>query len=215
MTAFHETQGIANEQHEKSIKLFGNSAKDKHYPSACGFYCSGLKDEFEYSELNTFKGFPKDNSPLTKIECLKDAELQVATFLKTTRKQNANDKRDRFEKQNDKRFLNGKNEFRKAFGKNHWDIIYGTIPETSIFNLLYRLRIKANYRDIESFINADIDFKSFHSSLGEIIYYLNFVHEAYIVKAIGKEAFEKILYEFPSHLTDQTVLKRYEIIKNI
>ena len=113
MTAFHETQGIANEQHEKSIKLFGNSAKDKHYPSAIGFYCSGLKDEFQYNELKTFKGFPKANSPLTKIECLEDAELQVATFLKTTRKQNANDKRERFEKQNDKRFLNGKNEFRK------------------------------------------------------------------------------------------------------
>lgn len=215
MTAYHETQGIANEQHEKSIKLFGNSAKDKHYPTACGFICSGLKDEFQYFELPAFIGFPKDNSSLTKIECLEDAELQIATFLKTTRKQNANDKRERLTKQNDKRFLNNKNEFRKSFRKNHWDIIYSTIPETSIFNLLYRLRIKANYRDIETFINADIDFKIFHSSLGEIIDYLNFVHEAYIVKAIGKEAYENILNEFPKHLTDQTALKRYELIKSI
>ncbi|KOY52419.1 hypothetical protein I602_1979 [Polaribacter dokdonensis DSW-5] len=210
MTAFHETQGLANEQHEKSIKLFGNSIKDNHYPSAISFYSSGLKNEFEYQGLPTFKEFPKDSSVLRKIECLEDAEIQLATFLKTTRKRNAEDKRNRLAKQNDKRFRNGKGEFRKSFSKNHWDIIYKTIPITSIFNLLYRLRIKANYRDIESFINADIDFKSFHSSLGELIYYLNFVHEAYIAKAIGIVKYEKILNSFPSHLNKETAIKRFE-----
>ena len=210
MTAFHETQGIANDQHEKSIKLFGNSIKDKHYPLAISFHTTGSKDDFKYFYLSSFKGFPKDNSALTKIDCLEDAELQLATFLKTTRKQNANDKRERFKKQNDKRFHNSKNEFRKAFNKNHWDIIYTTIPVTSVFNLLYRLRIKANYRDIESFINADIDFKSFHSSLGDLISYMNFIHEAYIAKAIGIKEYEKILNDFPSHLNDNTAIKRFK-----
>jgi hypothetical protein len=210
MSAFHETQGIANEQHEKSIKLFGNSVKDKHYPNAIGFYSSGLKNEFEYNGLYTFKGFPKDNSVLSKIECLEDAEIQLATFLKTTRTKNADDKRKRLEKQNDKRFHNAKNEFSKAFRKNHWDLIYKTIPITSVFNLLYRLRIKANYRDIKSFINADIDFKSFHTSLGELIYYLNFVHEAYVAKAVGIDEYEKILMNFPGHLNESTAIKRFE-----
>src|SRR5690554_2752151 len=41
MTAFHETQGLANEQHEKSIKIFGNSIKDGHYPNAISFYANG------------------------------------------------------------------------------------------------------------------------------------------------------------------------------
>lgn len=209
MTAFHETQGIANEQHEKSIKLFGNSVKDNHYPSAIAFYSSGLKNEFEYRGLSTFKEFPKENSVLSKIDCLEDAELQLATFLKTTRRKNAEDKRNRFEKQNDRRFRNEKGKFRKSFSKKHWDIIYTTIPITSVFNLLYRLRIKANYHDIESFINADIDFKSFHKSLGELIYYLNFIHEAYVAKAIGIVEYEKILMEFPSHLNTDTALKRF------
>ncbi|WP_405201440.1 hypothetical protein [Dokdonia sp. LLG6352-1] len=210
MTAFHETQGTANEQHEKSIKLFGNSVKDGHYPSAISFYTAGLKDEFEYKGLPNFKGFPRDNSVLSKIDCLEDAELQLATFLKTTRKKNAEDKRKRFEKQKDKRFKNAKGEFRKSFKKEHWDMIYTTIPTTSVFNLLYRLRIKANYRDIESFVNADIDFKSFHTSLGELIYYLNFLHEAYIVKAIGIEEYTKILNAFPNHLNKETAIKRFE-----
>lgn len=210
MTAFHETQGIANEQHEKSIKLFGNSVKDKHYPSAISFFSSGLKDEFEYNGLPNFKGFAKVNSVLSKIDCLEDAELQLATFLKTTRKKNAEDKRKRFEKQNARQFRNAKGEFRKTFKKEHWDIIYKTIPTTSVFNLLYRLRIKANYRDIESFVNADIDFKSFHTSLGDLIYYLNFIHEGYVAKAIGINEYETILRKFPSHLNKSTAIKRFE-----
>lgn len=210
MTAFHETQGVASEQHGKSIKLFGISIKENHYPSAIAFYSSGLKNEFEYNGLNSFTEFPKENSVLSKIECLEDAELQLATFLKTTRIKNAEDKRNRFAKQKDKRFNNTKGEFRKSFNKKHWDIIYKTIPITSVFNLLYRLRIKANYRDIESFINADIDFKSFHLSLGKLIYYLNFIHEAYIAKAIGITEYEKILKDFPSHLNEETAKKRFE-----
>lgn len=210
LSAFHETQGTGSDQHEKTIKLFGNSIKDKHYPEALSFFTSGLKDEFKYNGLSTFKVFPKDNNSLSKIECIEEAEIQVATFLKTTRKQNAKDKRDRFKKQNDKRFHNKKKEFRRNFTKTHWDMIYKTIPVTSVFNLLYRLRIKANYRDIESFINADIDFKSFHTTLGELIYYLNFVHEAYIAKSIGVNEFESILNEFPSHLNKSTAISRFE-----
>ena len=210
LTAFHETQGTANDQHEKSIKLFGNSIKDNHYPKAISFYSSGLKNEFEFTGFKTFNGFPKDNSVLGKVECLEDAEIQLATFLKTTRRKNAEDKKDRLKRQNDKRFHNAKKEFRKSLTKRHWDIIYATIPITSIFNLLYRLRIKANYRDIESFINADIDFKKFHSSLGELIYYLNFLHEAYIAKTIGINNYEKILTKFPSHLNEHTAIERFE-----
>ena len=42
MTAFHESQGIANDNHEKSIKLFGNSVKDGHYPEAISFLLKGI-----------------------------------------------------------------------------------------------------------------------------------------------------------------------------
>ena len=209
MTAFHETQGVANEQHEKSIKLFGNSIKDNHYPKAISFHSLGLKNNFEYKELKEFNGFLNSNSVLSNIECLEDAQNQIATFLKTTRELNAKDKRDRFENQNDKRFHNSKGIFRKSFTEHHWNLIYKTIPVTSVFNLLYRLRIKANYRDIESFINADIDFKKFHESLGELIYYLNFIHEGYIAKAIGINNYVEILNSFPSHLNTSTAIKRF------
>lgn len=214
MTAFHETQGIANDQHEKSIKLFGNSVKDNHYPKAISSYSTGLHNDFKYKNLQTFKKFPKAYSGLSRIESLDEAQIQIASFLKSTRIKNAENKRKRLAEAKDKKFLNGKGEFRKKFSKEHWDMIYQTIPVTTILNLLYRLRIKANYHDVETFIHADIDFRTFHEALGGIIDYLNFVHEAYIVKVISKNEYEKILMKFPNHLNKTTAVKRYnECIK--
>lgn len=214
MTAFHETQGIANDQHEKSIKLFGNSIKDNHYPKALSFYSMGLHDEFYYKGLATFKKFPSDYSGLSKIESLDEAQVQIALFLKSTRVKNAEHKREKCKESKDKRFLNAKGEFRQKFSKEHWDLIYQSIPVTTLLNLMYRLRIKANYHDVETFINADIDFRTFHISLAGIIEYMNFVHEAYIVKVIGNKEYEKILTNFPNHLNKMTSIKRYnELIK--
>lgn len=213
MTAFHETQGIANDQHEKSIKIFGNSIKDEHYPKAISFYCNGLHDEFEFKGLETFSNFPDNYSGLTRIQSYDEAQSQIALFLKSTRKKNAEVKREKLKNIKDKKFLNLKGEFRASFNKRHWDMIYQTIPETTILNIMYRLRIKANYHDVETFINADIDFKTFHESLSNIIYYLNYIHEAYIHKVIGDEKYKNILNSFPGHLNEKTAIERYKKFK--
>lgn len=212
MTAFHETQGVANDQHEKSIKIFGNSVKDNHYPEAIAFYANGLFKAFNFHGLNTFTGFDNEFNSLSKIECLEDAQSQIACFLKTTRKQNAENKRKRSESNyaKDPRFQTSKGELRKNLKKEHWNIIYQSIPETTLLNILYRLRIKANYHDIETFINADIDFMQFHKCLGNIVFYLNFVHEAYLHKCIGDENYRKILYDFSGHILDDRAKYRYE-----
>lgn len=198
MTAFHESQGVANDNHEKSIKLFGNSVKDGHYPKAISFYSYGEHKNFKYSGLNLMKDFDKGFIGLKSIDSYEKAENQIGVFLKSTRKENAENKRKRGEKEYSKRkeFQNSKGELVKSFSKKHWDLIYKTIPETTLLNILYRLRLKANYRDIETFMNADIDFKRFHKCLGEIVSYLNFVHEAYLHKAIGDSEYKKIVNGF-------------------
>lgn len=216
MTAFHETQNVANEQHEKSIKIFGSSIKDNHYPSALSFYAAGMHNEFKFSGLQDFEHFPKDFNGLARVNSTIDAKIQIASFLKSTRKKIAENKREKLEIAKDKRFFNKKGLFTQKFSAEHWNHIYKTIPETTILNLLYRLRIKANYHDVESFINAEIDFKAFHESLGGIIDYLNFLHEAYIVKVIGIRAYEEILNKFPHKMNTETALKRYnERIKSL
>lgn len=213
MSAFHETQGISSENHEKSIKVFGNSVKCNHYPKSISFFCKGQHNDFKYVGLEHFRGFPDNHSVLSKINSLDEAQNQVASFLKTTREKNAESKRENFKNQKDNRFLTNKGEFRKAFLKKHWDIIYKSIPETSLLNIMYRLRIKANYHDVETFINANIDFKTFHEVLKNIVDYVNFVHEAYICKCIGNIEYEKILESISSQINRDTAKKRYSLFK--
>lgn len=211
MTAFHETQGIASDVHEKSIKRFGNSVKDGHYPVAISFFCKGLHKEFEILNLSGYDMSQTGFTGLARIDSLDQAHQQIGMFLRTTRKQNAEDKRLRIQKGNkDSRFITADGKFTKRFLKTHWDILYRTIPETSLLNILYRLRIKANYRDIEAFVNADINFKQFHESLGEIVYYLNYIHEAYIYKSIGHESYSSILDQFLETVGDVKAKERYE-----
>jgi hypothetical protein len=212
MTAYHETQGCANDQHEKSIKIFGNEIQDAHYPDAISFYAKGMHEEFEFCGIDSFTGFDTDFTGLATITTIEEANIQIAKFLKTTREKNAKNKRKRLEKNNDRKFHTQNGTFTKSFRKTHWDIIYRTIPITSILNIMYRLRIKANYQNIKTFIDANIDFKEFNNSITYIVKYINFVHEAYIAKAIGKKAYEKIVYEFPERLNEKTSLKRYNKI---
>ncbi len=214
MTAFHETQGKATDAHEKSIKIFGNSVKDGHYPKCISFYAAGLHNVFSYNNLDLYGGFPKGYSSLVTNSTPEEYQLQIANFLKTTRKQNAEDKKSRL-KSNDNRFQTQSGGFTKQFKERHWNILYETIPVTTILNMLYRLRIKANYHDVEAFINAKIDFKQFHNSLGVIINCLNFVHEAYICKSIGLKEYEKMLDGFNNHLIKDTAIKRLKHIKEI
>lgn len=213
MTAFHETQGIANDNHEKSIKLFGNSIKDGHYPKSISYYANGGYNNFSFHGLNV--NGCKDFNSVSRINNLEDAEMQIASFLKSTRKQNAENKRNRGAKEfsKNKAFQNKDGELVKRFTKKHWDFIYNKIPETTLLNLIYRLRIKANYHDIETFINADLDFKAFHEKIGKVISYLNFVHEAYFSKAVGIEVYEEVLKSFSGHVFDDKAKKRFELIK--
>ena len=216
MTAFHQTQGVANDQHEKSIKLFGNSIKDGHYPEALSFYAKGSFKATIYNGMPEFQNISRDFSGLAKIRTIQEAQMQIAKFLKSTREKNAEHKREKLEQNKDKKFLTKSGLFKKNFLAADWNMIYSTIPETTLLNLMYRLRIKANYHDVEAFINADIDFKVFHECLGRIINYLNFVHEAYLVKVIGSGEYEKILNGFPNHMNENTALARYNTyIKNI
>lgn len=208
MTAFHETQGVANDQHEKSIKIFGNSAKDDHYPKAISFYSKGEHEDFKFCNLPDAEGFKGSFTGLSAITTIAEEQTQIAKFLNSTRVKNAEAKRERLKEQKDKKFFSKKGEFKKNFKKGDWDLIYRTIPETSVMNLLYRLRIKANYHDVDAFIHANIDFKTFHKALSSIVYHLNFVHEAYIYKCIGKTEYENIVNSFPVHLCTDLALKR-------
>lgn len=209
MTAFQETQGTSNDNHEKSIKIFSQSIRDGHYPKTISFLSTGLHESFHYHELTGFAGMPKGFSGLANLQSDTDVANQIALFLKTTREKQAESKRERAEAANDKKFFTKGNTFSQKFKKHQWDMIYQTMPNTTILNMLYRLRIKSNYLDIDTFVNAEIDFTTFHQCLLNIVDYLNFVHEAYVAKVIGLDKYKTILDDFPKHLNQDSATRRF------
>lgn len=210
MTAFHHVQNKANNIHEKSIKIFGTDINSGVYPESISFYTSGGFNSFRYHGLPNFREFPAGFSGLPNIQSLEDAEQQIALFLKTTRTKNAEERKEKYYESKHKSFLSSKKLPLTRYSEEHWNIIYNSLHYTSIMNLLYRLRIKANYHDIESFLNAEIDFELFHQSISNIVSHLNFIHESYIAKAIGTEQYANLIYNFPCHMFEENAKTRYE-----
>ena len=96
----------------------------------------------------------------------------------------------------------------QKFSQDHWNQLTWRFGYTTYFDLLCRLRISANHREIERFVEAEIDFKLFHQSLLEMVEYLNCIHEAYVTKAMGLEAYRKMVTTLPPHLRDGFVKDR-------
>ena len=90
----------------------------------------------------------------------------------------------------------------------HWQQITWRLGYTTIFDLLGRLRISQTSREIERYVEADIDFRLFHSSLLSIVSYLNGLHETYVAKALGLARYEQLVRELPKHLQHGFVPER-------
>ncbi|MDX5436157.1 MAG: hypothetical protein LPK03_03135, partial [Pontibacter sp.] len=50
----------------------------------------------------------------------------------------------------------------QKFGPQHWQQLTWRIGYTTLFDLMARLRISSSHREIERFVQADIDFRLFH-----------------------------------------------------
>src|SRR5690606_1551068 len=86
----------------------------------------------------------------------------------------------------------------KRLNAEQWARVSGKLGYTSLMSLLYRKRIKANYRDIDTIAFAGIDALTVHSSLIHVVTATNFVHEAFVAAALGKDRYAALVAEFLS-----------------
>lgn len=69
---------------------------------------------------------------------------------------------------------------------------------TSVFHFLYRLRIKSNYKDGETFMvdAPDLKVKDFSTDLTKIVYFTNLMMETILMRKIGQKALLVLIQEF-------------------
>ena len=177
------------------------------YPRVASFYAIGNPQRPQLRRLP----FGQTNPGLQLTQSVQEAQQQIGQFLRTTHRQRGQQLRTVV--QNDPALAlrserTGK--ILRRFDDAQWGKLGQQVGATTIFHLLGRLRVSDSHREIERFIDADIDVALFHESLLGIVHYLNFVHEAYVVKAMGIEAYGEWLETLPDYLQDSFIEERFE-----
>lgn len=182
------------------------------YPRAASFYAVGHAHRPRLYRLP----YGKYQPGLQQVESEQEAQRQIGQFLRTTHRQRALQVRSQVQNNPLTALRSQKTgKILQRFEDQHWQQLSWRIGYTTIFNLLSRLRISANHREIERFVEADIDMKLFHESLLGIVSYLNLVHEAYVAKAVGITTFQEWVQALPDYLQSSFIKERLEQITTI
>jgi hypothetical protein len=188
---------------------FGNLVKYNWYPKSISFYSDGVKNNFTVKNISDDKNI---NSIDFDPNSIQSCERQINQFLKSTREIDLFVERD--DKNVKKKYKNRKGENKKRLNEKEWGQISKSIGNTTILHLLYRKRIKSNYKNIDTFTSGENQSKKIHESLIEIVNKLNFIHECYIYKTIGSKKFMEFYDEFMRQGKIPFLEERIELIKN-
>jgi hypothetical protein len=206
--AYFDASGFTNNKtHSNIIKKFGDELGDGNYPESISFYASGgidRKRKFKNCQKTTLpSSLYQDNSNPVVVNS------HIASLLDSTRQY---DLKDRLKKQRHKT-KSGKP--KKKFTDEEYDKASSQEGYTSILSFLYRKRVKSNYHDIDSFLSSQIEADTIFASILSVVDCLHAVHEAYIIKAIGKKEYSTILDALPSKKSTEQARKRLLDIEHI
>ena len=206
--AYFDVSGFTNNKsHFSIIKKFGDELGHGHYPESISFYASGgieRKRKFKNCQKKTLpSSLHQDNSNPAVVDSL------IASLLDSTRKY---DLKERLKAQPHK---TKKGKPKKKFTDEDYDKASFQEGHTSILSFLYRKRIKSNYHDIDSLLSSQLEADKIFASIISVIDCLHAVHEAYIVKAIGKKEYSSILDGLPSKTSTLQPKKRLLDIEQI
>ncbi|KAA9327335.1 hypothetical protein [Adhaeribacter soli] len=204
--AFLFTLGIKTNNADVIQREIGRLVVRNAYPKAIGFYAAGPYNDFNIHRLP----LAAYKAGLQIAEKEIDAQAQIGQFLRTTRKQRAMALRAQIQANPNTAIRSPKTgDILNRWNAQHWQQITWRMGYTTFFDLLSRLRISSTHREIERFVEAEIDFTLFHKSLLNIVSYLNGVHESYVAKALGLEKYKQLLEELPPHLKNSFVEARF------
>ncbi|WP_234737163.1 hypothetical protein [Tellurirhabdus bombi] len=190
-------ESISNE--ETIRRRVGNMVVRGYYPSSTGFYASGPLNNYRTMRLPLAKSKPDLTLPSRESA----AQAEVAQFLKTTRDQRIKALRQIIQKNPKTAFRSARTgEILQKFSEEQYKQLGKQLGYTTYFDILSRLRISSTNREIERFVDSEIDVRLFHESLVNIVSHLNAVHEAYIAKALGIAGFKRLIAKLPIYLQE-------------
>ena len=164
-------QGNCCLSHTATLKEFAKKTEKKFLPKDYCFSLSGGPKVFSRHNLSD-----SNYAVLSFNEYdLKSVDSQIFHFLSATRKECISSHKPDYLK----RFK------RNRLHKNEESSVAAEVENTTLLHLLYRKRIKANYKDIDTFLSEIIDSEQICDDLAAIVWRVNSVLEYYISRYIG------------------------------
>lgn len=208
--AFLHTMGEPVSNEEIIRRRIGNMVVRGYYPASVGFYASGPLNNYRTMRLPLAKfDIAKPDLALPSRELA--AQLEIAQFLKTSRDRRIKSLRQAIQN-NPKTALRSPKtgKILQKFGADQYKQLGKQIGYTTYFDALSRLRISSTNREIERFVESEIDVRLFHESLVNIVSHINAVHEAYIAKALGIQGYKQLIAKLPSYLQEGFLRERLQ-----
>lgn len=184
--AYFNSVGFSEESYASVIRKFGAEAASGKYPIPFRALAEGHPPA-----ARGLNGMKLPHSLYFEPNNQESIDAQLAQFLCATRRIDIRQKKGDFT------FKTKKGTRRKSFGPEEWKQVSDGLGYTSILSLLYRKRIKANYRDIDTFLHPDLDADRLYLQLLRVVSNLNLVHETMIACAMGLSVLENALAALP------------------
>lgn len=203
LIAHFKSTGQTEYSHPAVLKKLGKLMAENKLPLSMCFYSTGGKNNIQYVNLTKPQGVRNLELDTERPETI---DNQICQFLKSTRVHKLVEKAPQFN------FLTTKRKPKKSLSYLDWKRVSDSLGHTTIMDLLYRKRIKANYDDIDTFNYSDFRGIDVLNSLCCITNRLNFVNECYVAKAIGIEQYTSILRNHLKRVKNNIVAERLNTV---
>ena len=208
LRAFVYLHGLTVGDDEGTLRSFtGRLVTTGYYPAALSFYADGDYNQPSLHGLPYGRHTPER---LATPNAERDAQAQLGQFLRATRRLQFTQLRESNQANPGSALRNDRTgAILTRFGAGDWRKLTPLLGPTTFYDLLTRLRISDKYREVERYVEADIDFALFHQSLVQIVGTLNGIHEAYVARALGADAYREYLNALRPYLR-QAATERFD-----
>ena len=188
-SAFFGAASYTEKTHASVIKRFGVLAVAGKYPKTLSFVATGARQALAFHAIQQ----PLISDSTIRFDA-NDPETigkHICQFLRATREQHL------IERAKEMRFLTKQGKPKSRLSQEEWGRVSKKLGPTSLLSLLYRKRIKAHYRQIDTFSDTDVDADQVFRSLAHIVDCANFTHETLVAAAIGLPKYKRWVGALP------------------
>lgn len=206
--AFFETRGFTESTHTAVVSSFARYAAEDYYPACLSMAIRGSKKGLEYKGVTPRPGV---STVAFDPEDSKTVDQQIAQFLRSTHEFGLKGKRDHMKKQ----FRTRAGAIKKSLSEADWNAVADSYGWTGLLHLAYRKRIKANYGNIDTFLDPELDAERLQDALISVVRGVLLTHEALIMKAVGPVEFDTMVRKVEGTACADAVRGRLATIKKI